>query len=122
MIKKNLFNEVGVFDENLPACEDYDLWLRISWRYPVHLIETPLIIKRGGHEDQLSKAPGLDKFRIQALKKLIDNEVLSETQYRTTLQTLQTKCYIYAAGCLKRGRKDEATYYYGLTQKYPPSA
>jgi glycosyltransferase involved in cell wall biosynthesis len=122
MMKRSLFDEIGLFDENLPACEDYDLWLRISWRYPVHLIETPLIIKRGGHADQLSKAPGLDKFRIQALKKLIDNEVLSETQYRTTLQTLQTKCYIYAAGCLKRGRKDEATYYYGLTQKYVPLA
>ena len=57
MMKRSLFDAVGLFDEDLPACEDYDLWLRISWRYPVHLIETPLIIKRGGHADQLSKGP-----------------------------------------------------------------
>jgi glycosyltransferase involved in cell wall biosynthesis len=66
MIKKSLFDTVGVFDEDLPACEDYDLWLRISCRYPVHLIDIPLIIKRGGHDDQLSKAAGLDKYRIQS--------------------------------------------------------
>jgi len=35
MIKKNLFDLVGLFDESLPVCEDYDLWLRISARYPV---------------------------------------------------------------------------------------
>ena len=79
MMKKSLFDAVGVFDEDLPACEDYDLWLRISWRYPVHLIETPLIIKRGGHADQLSKAAGLDRFRIQALKKMIESGQLTES-------------------------------------------
>ncbi|MGD2186584.1 MAG: glycosyltransferase, partial [Desulfobacterales bacterium] len=78
MIKKSLFRTVGIFDESLPACEDYDLWLRISCRYPVHLIETPLIIKRGGHDDQLSKAAGLDKYRIQSLVKIIDGDMLTK--------------------------------------------
>ena len=71
MIKKPLFEIVGNFDEDLPACEDYDLWLRISCRFPVFLIDEPLIIKRGGHKDQLSKSPGLDKFRIHAIKKML---------------------------------------------------
>ena len=66
MIRKTLFDSVGLFDEDLPACEDYDLWLRVSCRYPVFLIDEPLLIKRGGHADQLSKAAGLDKYRIQA--------------------------------------------------------
>jgi glycosyltransferase involved in cell wall biosynthesis len=73
MLKKSLFDEVGVFDEQLPACEDYDLWLRISCRYPVHLIDAPLVIKRGGHADQLSRAAGLDKYRIRSLVKIIDS-------------------------------------------------
>ncbi|MCP4693516.1 MAG: glycosyltransferase family 2 protein, partial [Desulfobacterales bacterium] len=64
MIRRELFEEVGLFDEALPACEDYDLWLRIAWKYPVHLIDEPLIVKRGGHADQLSGAPSLDKHRI----------------------------------------------------------
>ena len=55
LINRQLLDEVGVFDETLEVCEDYDLWLRISARYPIQFIETPLIVKRGGHEDQLSK-------------------------------------------------------------------
>jgi glycosyltransferase involved in cell wall biosynthesis len=117
MMTRSLFDEVGLFDEALPACEDYDLWLRISWRYPVHLIETPLIIKRGGHADQLSKAPGLDKFRIQALKKILDSGQLDEDLHQAAVQTLQDKCAIYAAGCRKRGKEAEAQYYDGLAGK-----
>ncbi len=118
MINKTLFDAVGVFDENLPACEDYDLWLRIGCRFPVHLIETPLIVKRGGHEDQLSRAPGLDRFRIQALKKIIESGHLTESQYNAAVCTLKDKCAIYAGGCYKRGRMAEAASYEALAEKY----
>ena len=64
MLERSLLDEVGWFDESLPACEDYDLWLRIACRFPIHLITTPLVIKRGGHPDQLSRVPGLERFRI----------------------------------------------------------
>jgi len=118
MIPKNLFNAVGVFDENLPACEDYDLWLRISCRYPVHLIDTPLILKRGGHADQLSKTPGLDRFRIQSLEKIIASGRLTKSQSRAAVFKLRDKCAIYAGGCRKRGRRDEANSYEALAEKY----
>jgi len=118
MIEKSLFDTVGVFDERLPACEDYDLWLRISCRYPIHLIETPLIIKRGGHDDQLSKAAGLDKYRIQSLVKIIESNLLLPRQYQAAISTLKEKCAVYAAGCRKRGREDEAKYFYTLVEKY----
>ena len=118
MIKKSLFGTVGIFDEHLPACEDYDLWLRISCRYPVHLIETALIIKRGGHDDQLSKATGLDKYRIQSLVKIIDSDLLTPRQYRAALITLKKKCEVYAGGCRKRGREEEAKYFHLLAGKY----
>ena len=118
MIKKNLFEEVGLFDETLPACEDYDLWLRVSCRHPVHLIDTPLIIKRGGHDDQLSSSPGLDKFRIKAIKKVIESGLLSAAQYQTAVETLKEKCDIYASGCRKRGRIGEAAYYESLAKRY----
>ena len=77
MLRRELFDDVGLFDETLPACEDYDMWLRIGCRYPVHLIDTPLIIKRGGHPDQLSRQASLDKYRIQSLYGLIKSGRLS---------------------------------------------
>ena len=118
MIRKTLFDTVGLFDESLPACEDYDLWLRVSCRYPVFLIDEPLIIKHGGHEDQLSKAAGLDKYRIQALTEIVKSGQLSESQTRAAVQTLKEKCAIFANGCRKRGREDEAKYYEGLAEMY----
>ncbi len=111
MIKRALFDEVGFFDESLPACEDYDMWLRVGYKHPIFLIDRPLIIKRGGHADQLSKNPALDKYRIKALKKILDRNVLSEKQHRAAVKVLQEKCTIYAAGCQKRGRTEEAEYY-----------
>ncbi len=118
MIKRSLFEEIDLFDESLPACEDYDLWLRISCRHPVYLIDTPLIIKRGGHADQLSRLPALDKYRIQALKKIIESNLLSKEQYLAAVKTLQEKCAIYSQGCLKRGRKFEALKYIKLAETY----
>jgi glycosyltransferase involved in cell wall biosynthesis len=118
MIQRSLFDRVGKFDETLPACEDYDLWLRISCRVPVHLIDEPLIIKRGGHDDQLSSRAGLDRFRIKAIEKIIKSGLLSDYQQRAAVKTLKKKCDIYAAGCRKRGREEEALYYTSLSKKY----
>jgi len=118
MIRHSLFKTVGLFDESLPACEDYDLWLRISCQYPIHLIETPLIIKRGGHADQLSSSPRLDKYRIQSITKVIESGLLSATQYSAAVKVLKEKCAIYAAGCRRRGRLEETADYEALAQRY----
>ncbi len=111
MIRRRLLDEVGLFDEELPACEDYDLWLRISRRYPVHLTETPRIVKRGGHEDQLSRAPRLDRFRVRAMEKLLLSGELSPEQERAVRAAVREKSAVYAAGCKKWGREAEALSY-----------
>lgn len=118
MMRRSLFYKVGLFDEDLPACEDYDLWLRISWQYPIYLIDTPLIVKRGGHDDQLSKTPLLDTYRIKALVKIVDSNVLSDEQRRAAVDELKKKCEIYVNGCLKRNRKEEAEEFLKLMKKY----
>lgn len=118
MMRGSLFEKVGLFDENLPACEDYDLWLRISRQYPVFLMDTPLIVKRGGHADQLSAAPGLDQYRIASIRKLLDSGDLTEDQRVAAIAVLKEKCAIYAAGCLKRGKVDEAGYFRKLAEMY----
>jgi hypothetical protein len=102
---------VGLFDESLPACEDYDLWLRITWKHPVHLIDIPLIVKHGGHPDQLSAMPELDKYRIQSIVKILEKNCLSPGQRKAALAMLADKCRVYAGGCRKRGRTEKADYY-----------
>lgn len=118
MLKKSLFEEMGGFDEALPACEDYDLWLRVSARYPVHLIDRPLVVKTGGHSDQLSARPGLDQYRIASLEKLLCGGGLSPRQYRAAAAVLAKKCAVYAGGCSRRGRHGEAAYYRRLAGRF----
>ncbi len=118
MLRKALFDEIGGFDETLPACEDYDLWLRVSARYPVHLVQTPLIIKNGGHADQLSRMPGLDRYRIKAIEKILATGELSADRRRAAIEMLLKKAAIYAGGCRKRGKNKEARVYENLIRTY----
>lgn len=103
MIHRELFEDVGVFDETLPACEDYDLWLRICAVYPVLYVDQPLVIKVGGHEDQLSRRYwGMDRFRIQALEKMLAAGCLGDQDHAVTLKTLHEKIAIMLQGAVKR--------------------
>ena len=46
MLHRSVFEDFGFFDEDLPACEDYDFWLRYSSKEEVIFINEPLIIKK----------------------------------------------------------------------------
>jgi glycosyltransferase involved in cell wall biosynthesis len=109
IIHHEVFQAVGLFDETLPACEDYELWLRICARYPVQFLNEPLIFKYGGHADQLSRRYwGMDRFRIRALEKLLASGDLSVENHRSALRALIRKLEIYGNGARKRGRIEEA--------------
>lgn len=119
MVHHSVFEKVGLFDESLPACEDYDMWLRICSRYPVLYIDTPLIKKYGGHEDQLSKKYwGMDRFRIQALEKIIQSGTLNEKDRHDALEMLMQKVHIYLQGAKKRSRHDEVEHYESMLARH----
>jgi len=108
VIRRDVFDDIGLFDETLPACEDYDYWLRLTHREPVLYVDEALLSKYGGHEDQLSRAHwGMDRFRIQALIKLLKTAELNDSQRDAARALLKKKAVVYTAGALKRGRHDE---------------
>ncbi|MFC2169642.1 glycosyltransferase family 2 protein [Acidobacteriota bacterium] len=118
LFRKGVFEVIGNFDESLPACEDYDLGIRLAHKYPVHLIPKPLIIKRGGHPDQLSQSFwGMDRFRVNALQKAL---LLDLTPHQEALvkQEITKKCLILANGFKKRQKEHEARKYLELLDKY----
>lgn len=111
MMTRELFNRSGGFDENLPVCEDYDLWLRIASKHSIPLIAKALTIKRGGHDDQLSHSLwGMDRYRVAALEKLLRTG-LSRERRQWAIETLQRKISILAHGARKRGKEKEAVAY-----------
>ena len=118
VMERELFAELGGFDEQLEVAEDYELWLRLTCQHPVAFVARPLVIKRGGHADQLSAKYGqIEVFRIEALRRVLLRAPLSEDQRLAALDTLRRKCEIYAQGCAKRGRLAEAQRYTELPDK-----
>jgi glycosyltransferase involved in cell wall biosynthesis len=112
ILHRSLIEEFGNFDESLPACEDYDLWLRICATEPVAFVGTPQIEKYGGHEDQLSRQHwGMDRFRVQALEKIIDAGRLQADDRAAARETLVRKTQILSTGARKRGNPERAAYF-----------
>ena len=111
MMTRELFEATGGFDEALPVCEDYDLWLRIAVDHRVALIPEPLVIKRGGHADQLSRSLwGMDRYRVAALQKLLRSGIRGARR-AAAFAALRRKVSILAQGARKRGREQEAWNY-----------
>lgn len=111
MMTKELFDRLGGFDETFPVCEDYDLWLRIAAKHSVALIAEPLVIKRGGHGDQLSRSTwGMDRYRVEALRKVLRSDIAGARRL-AALEVLRRKVTILARGARKRGKEREAAQY-----------
>lgn len=105
MIKKDLFFAQGGFDERLPACEDYDLWLRVTATEKIGLVASDLMTRLGGHADQLSfKYPAMDRFRVFALFKLLNGNILTRDQKALALVNLKGKIEVLVQGAAKRDK------------------
>jgi len=120
LMRRGLLEEVGAFDPGLPVCEDYDLWLRVTARFPVFFIPQRLIVKRGGHPDQLSRRYwGIDRYRVMALTKILEMGLLIPELREFTIRELHRKVRVLITGYVKRGKETEAKDLEGLLEHYP---
>ena len=119
ILKKDIFEDVGFFNEKLPACEDYDLWLRILIKFPILYLNENLTIKYGGHKNQLSKKFwGLDRFRIISLENILKKDDLNNNDKKKVKKILKKKIKIYLNGLIKRKKKKEILIYQKKLEKY----
>ncbi|MHB1015227.1 MAG: glycosyltransferase family 2 protein, partial [Desulfurivibrionaceae bacterium] len=120
MVRRELFDRVGLFDESFPCCEDYELWLRASAGHPFLLVDVPLTVKHGGREDQVSVRfkTGMDCFRIRAMEKLLSSIPLTQEQSRLARAELVRKVVLYGNGCLKHNRLEEGQHCLSLVARY----
>jgi len=116
MIRRDLWTEIGGFDERFPVCEDYELWLRIASREPVCLVAgDPLVEKRGGHPDQLStRVPALDRYRVVALLQILERGGLGGSPSAIVRAGLAKKAKIVSSGAAKRSAAYRERFYRSL--------
>ena len=119
MLHRELLERHGMFDDSLPVCEDYDLWLRLTAYHPVALLNEKLMTRHGGHSDQLSrKLWGIDRFRVQSLHKILSQEDLRSGDRSAAIRMLRKKCEILIKGFRNRGNMEEIRVYQNITQKF----
>lgn len=119
MVKKSVLSEFNNFDINFPACEDYDLWLKIFSKYPVLLVDEPLLRKYGGHEDQLSrKYWGMDRYRVEAIVNRLKSGELNEEQTSAARLMLSTKISILLKGFRKREKAQKIQEYESILHQW----
>ncbi len=119
MVSRRLFTETGGFREDMQIVEDYELWLRLTNGYEVGYLDEPLVIKRGGHGDQLSEKYGqIEIFRIKALQQNFEAGIFHGENRIPAGREMARKYRIYGSGALKRGKVDEGEYYLRLATRW----
>ena len=118
LMHKSIFDSVGLFDETLEVCEDYDIWLRVLLKHQIGLVNKKLITKYGGADDQLStKFWGMDRFRVLALESLLkglNQEEISCDMYEKKemiKSELLKKYKLLLKGAIKHSRVEDAKRY-----------
>ena len=119
LLHKSVFEQIGRFNEALLTCEDYDFWLRMLLEIPIGLVKKKLVIKHGGHADQLSTTTwGMDRFRVQALIKLSNRQDLDPSRREKLREVISKKSKILEQGARKRNKLDQAEQYANLHKQY----
>jgi glycosyltransferase involved in cell wall biosynthesis len=108
MIHRSVFDHIGLFEEDYPVCEDYDLWLKMTLRYEVGYIEEPIIKKFGGHSDQLSQRFfAMDYWRVKAMGRMLTQDVLYPNEESALAEEIMVKSEILLRGYEKHNNMQD---------------
>lgn len=112
MVHKSIFENIGYFNEALPVCEDYDMWLRISLVHEVGYIHDMLITKYAGHTQLSSDIRHIDVIHVGILEQFVD------TKYqKQVLNILISKYQIILKGANKHNNDKYIDKYTKALQK-----
>jgi glycosyltransferase involved in cell wall biosynthesis len=128
VIKKSCIDEVGGFSETLRAISDWDLWIRISTRWPIVFIPDPLALYRiHGRNSfiELNESGQVNRERLLMLRDTIhalsdsafDNQSKRQTLYATYAYIVMQQAY----GLFSRSQYSKAVAYLALAFKLRPA-
>ena len=113
LIKRECFKKVGLFDENLPPCEDLDMWIRIAKYYKFSYIKDLLVATRI-HNNQITND---SEALIEGIKKIQVkyNKELGKRPYSNSIR------YFHLGNklCHLRKRKEGQKYFIKAISIYP---
>lgn len=109
MFRAEIFDQCGLFDESLPYSEDWDLWLRISRRYPFVQLRRPTTLYRQHAQQGNRLARDID-YRTRLLQDSVkkwglcsqDGRCVTRHAFNKQLATYHSS---FALGHLRAGNR-----------------
>jgi glycosyltransferase involved in cell wall biosynthesis len=71
VVRRSCLADVGEFDETLSIAQDYDLWLRICYRWKVAVVNKALVAKRSWDGSLSSNLPKTASERVALFEKTL---------------------------------------------------
>jgi len=75
VIRRQCFEEFGLFDEEMRACEDIELFARILTQWKAAGIDAPLVTRYEGTHNITSNSRKINQYTILALRKVLSKEL-----------------------------------------------
>ena len=108
LIRREVFQRVGLYDESLWWYEDWEMWVRIAATYEVAAMDEPVARCRR-HSANLSKAPeGMYRHGQTARRKVMASYPLSRQERRALQHNIAHHEYLYGIDQLRLGERGEA--------------
>jgi glycosyltransferase involved in cell wall biosynthesis len=112
VVRRGVFESVGLFDPNLPLAIDYDLWLRVARHYEFDYADAPLVRYRTGHANlstRLTERIGT-VFRIMR-RSLVERDNAPHTAPEAIREAHGSTCRTMAYAVRTRSRLEAARWY-----------
>ena len=124
LVRREVLNEVGIFDETFRICEDYDLWMRIARRHPVLYVDRVLSKYRvrpdglsGSLEERQSR---WNYYGIQVREKHLRNEWIPSEFHGLVKSSLSRLCWNVGWTYFSQNRFNEARAFFVRCIRYQP--
>ena len=113
LVRKECFKKVGIFDENLPRLQDWELVMRLSKYYDFECIDEPLLISYYTSDSITANHKAL----IEALELILTKHYKNFNNYKEILSRhyFSLGSILYLDGDLINGRR----YFIKAIKKYP---
>lgn len=102
MLRREVVDDVGGFDESLATAEDLEFHLRVAQRWQIGLVEEPLVRALRGH-DGLSSLSGTYDDHVAVIERVLE-DIRGTVDEQERLRALAAAYVVNARGMVMEGR------------------
>jgi glycosyltransferase involved in cell wall biosynthesis len=108
LIRREVFERVGLYDESLLRFQDWEMWVRIARVYEVETLDEPLARVRRHSSNAIGSLDKMHRYGQAARWKVMASYPLNREERRILRQNLALHEYTYGIELLRLGRRGDA--------------